>query len=269
MAKKPKPCADCGVRAKLLPRHFCAWCQLRRQPVHVQAEAARRRAAMVPEEARMKRNQKVVIESTPEGTSFCASCQSYVPVNHFGKGQTQCRGCVNAKSHEKTLEKTYGIDKAEYDRLLALQGGKCAICGRKPTGERRLAVDHNHQTSQVRGLLCSGEYGCNKGLLGSAHDDPRMLWNAYVYLMSPPAPLKRKSWWTYLDAIPLATITSKPAASAFSKPSDGGKAPKAEASPPPVGECTRPHFLPAGAQGVPGKRGVWRVWVSPEGEAPF
>jgi hypothetical protein len=41
------------------------------------------------------------------------------------------------------------------DRLLAEQGGKCAIrgCTRQP-GTRRFHVDHDHRTGQVRGLVC-------------------------------------------------------------------------------------------------------------------
>lgn len=257
------------MRAKALPRHFCAWCQLKRQPVHVQAAAARRRLEMVPEAARMKRSQKVIIESTPAGTSFCGGCQSYMPLDHFGKNQTQCRGCMNAKSHEKTLEKTYGIDTAEYERILALQGGRCAICGRKPTGRMRLAVDHDHKTGMVRGLLCSGDPSCNHSLLGGAHDDARMLWNGYVYLLNPPAQMSRKDWWKFLDSIVPATPMVTPAASSFRKPS--GKKAAPEPIQPVALSCDREHFLPAGSEAVPGKQGVYRVWTSDDkgSDEPF
>ena len=40
-----------------------------------------------------------------------------------------------------------------YERLLAEQGGVCAICGAKPK-TRRLHIDHDHGTKRVRGLLC-------------------------------------------------------------------------------------------------------------------
>lgn len=46
---------------------------------------------------------------------------------------------------------------AQYDKMLAAQGGKCAICKRPPKS-RRLAVDHDHKTGKVRGLLC---FRCN------------------------------------------------------------------------------------------------------------
>jgi hypothetical protein len=65
------------------------------------------------------------------------------------------------------------------------QGGRCAICGKVPRS-RRLAVDHDHKTGEVRGLLCaSGDFGCNKGL-GYFNDDPELLRRAYEYLVDPP-----------------------------------------------------------------------------------
>lgn len=56
--------------------------------------------------------------------------------------------------------KKYGIDMTEvrYNELLQSQGGVCAICHKLPNTVR-LAVDHDHDTKKVRGLLC---YGCNR-----------------------------------------------------------------------------------------------------------
>lgn len=53
-----------------------------------------------------------------------------------------------------------GITDDDYARLLAAQGGCCAICGNPPR-TRRLHTDHDHATGRVRGLLC---YRCNRGL---------------------------------------------------------------------------------------------------------
>ena len=60
----------------------------------------------------------------------------------------------------------YGISVEEYDEIFAKQNGVCAIC-EKPENVTRsgrlhmLAVDHNHETLQVRGLLCMN---CNTRL---------------------------------------------------------------------------------------------------------
>jgi len=54
--------------------------------------------------------------------------------------------------------------EAERQKLSDAQGAKCAICGKDESSfVNRLAVDHNHATGKVRGLLC---YRCNKFLVG-------------------------------------------------------------------------------------------------------
>ena len=50
------------------------------------------------------------------------------------------------------LRRYYGITIADYNAMLEEQRGCCALCG-KPVGEK-LAVDHDHTTGRVRGLLC-------------------------------------------------------------------------------------------------------------------
>lgn len=63
---------------------------------------------------------------------------------------------VRLKAYErKGRLKKYGLSEEDYERLLAEQGGVCAICEEPPSGRwKRLAVDHDHETGEVRGLLC-------------------------------------------------------------------------------------------------------------------
>ena len=43
--------------------------------------------------------------------------------------------------------------RTRYDELLELQGGRCALCGNPPKeGGRRLNIDHDHKTLELRGL---------------------------------------------------------------------------------------------------------------------
>lgn len=56
------------------------------------------------------------------------------------------------------LRKAYGITVEHYEALLKAQGGVCAICGGTDPAGRMLAVDHDHATLAIRGLLC---FGCN------------------------------------------------------------------------------------------------------------
>jgi hypothetical protein len=71
---------------------------------------------------------------------------------------------------------------ADYDAMLALQNGVCAIC--KSVSDRNLAVDHCHETGTVRGLLCRS---CNIGL-GNFRDNPHSLRTAADHVEAPRAP---------------------------------------------------------------------------------
>jgi hypothetical protein len=78
------------------------------------------------------------------------------------------------------LKRLYGISAAEYDALLAKQGGVCAICRKR--SKERLCVDHCHVTGTVRGLLCNA---CNLAL-GCLKEDQASLVAALAYLGALP-----------------------------------------------------------------------------------
>lgn len=62
---------------------------------------------------------------------------------------------------ENNLKKA-GLSLAQYNELFRKQKGCCVICGKHQTEfKRALAVDHNHVTGRIRGLLCNS---CNRGL---------------------------------------------------------------------------------------------------------
>jgi hypothetical protein len=80
----------------------------------------------------------------------------------------------------------YGISKSDYLTMFEQQGNKCAICAEEETAPntwkkdqpRRLAVDHDHGTGEVRGLLC---YRCNT-TLGKVEDNIDLLKKMIEYL---------------------------------------------------------------------------------------
>ena len=73
-------------------------------------------------------------------------------------------------------ERKYGVSDKQYQQMLLDQDGLCAICSKVCT--RQLALDHDHSTGKVRGLLCNN---CNRGL-GHFKDNPTLLVRAVKYL---------------------------------------------------------------------------------------
>jgi hypothetical protein len=90
----------------------------------------------------------------------------------------------------------YRIMPEEYRRLYLAQKGRCWICRKavgihpddpKGRGSRRLGVDHDHLTGDVRGLLCTGSLSadtCNRLI---ARYSRQALARAAEYMATPPA----------------------------------------------------------------------------------
>lgn len=107
----------------------------------------------------------------------------------YTKGRTQFE---QMKSDKRTLHKrTYLIKKnggikyqrkylglSPYEYILEKQKRVCAICKKVCSTGRALAIDHDHKTEKVRGLLCGK---CNRGL-GLFNDCALLLLEASKYL---------------------------------------------------------------------------------------
>lgn len=146
----------------------------------------------------------------PEPTKTCTKCGETKPLAAYGLHpntrdgyRTSCKPCNSKQTRqwaianpEKVKEwvrlnpekryaqqrrwgykRRYGITVADYDRMFTEQGGKCAIC-RGDSCYENLAVDHDHKTGAIRGLLCQN---CNAGI-GNLKDDPLVLEAAIAYL---------------------------------------------------------------------------------------
>ena len=74
------------------------------------------------------------------------------------------------------VKRFYNISPEQYRDILNEQGGLCKICRQPDT--RQLSVDHDHETGNIRGLLCRS---CNT-LLGDAREDIGILIGAALYL---------------------------------------------------------------------------------------
>ena len=75
-----------------------------------------------------------------------------------------------------SLKYNYGISLDSYNTMYKSQDGKCEICSKK---ENKLNVDHDHETGEVRGLLCNN---CNTGI-GLLKDSQDILFQSQVYLL--------------------------------------------------------------------------------------
>lgn len=88
-------------------------------------------------------------------------------------------------TRKSNLKCKFGMTLDDYNKKLKEQKYVCAICGQKETAIdsrynkiKLLAVDHNHETGQIRELLCNK---CNHGL-GCFKDNIDILNNAIKYL---------------------------------------------------------------------------------------
>jgi len=76
------------------------------------------------------------------------------------------------------LQKNYGISLNEFNNLIDTQNNMCYICNNEFGGKSDPRVDHNHQTGQVRKILC---HTCNS-LLGHSKENVKILYAAIKYI---------------------------------------------------------------------------------------
>lgn len=128
----------------------------------------------------------------------CKTCGIKKSISDFYKGRKECKDCKNkaarefrknnpekvAKYKERhnwyLKERRYGISKKEYENLLKLQNNKCAICLSEFNSTKNTHIDHCHNSSRIRGILCNG---CNISL-GQFEDNIEFMQNAIKYLKS-------------------------------------------------------------------------------------
>jgi len=96
------------------------------------------------------------------------------------KGNPVIRRRMKKYLRNYNLFRKYGITKEEFDRLVFLQANRCALCDNEFTGVGYMkpAVDHDHETGAIRGLLCKR---CNLAL-GQLGDTLAGVMRAVEYL---------------------------------------------------------------------------------------
>jgi len=107
----------------------------------------------------------------------CKECEKPRFINY--KNQPGIKKRMTENRRKWNREKLYNFPNDLYLERLNEQGNVCAICGTdKPGGRGQFHADHNHSTSQPRGVLC---HNCNVAL-GNFKDNPEFLLAAIEYL---------------------------------------------------------------------------------------
>lgn len=123
--------------------------------------------------------------------AYCLNCSSTLTEREKTAIVTRLWRKRNQEKHDKmhknySLQKTYGISVDKYNEMLQRQNSVCTVCGEPSTIMRKngrihsLCVDHNHETGEIRGLLC---HTCNT-LLGHIETNPQRIKLLEFYLES-------------------------------------------------------------------------------------
>lgn len=94
------------------------------------------------------------------------------------------RAKTRSAAWESRLMKNFGLTPEDYWKLYEYQNGRCYLCQRASGRTKRLAVDHDHSTGLVRGLLCSHD---NLKVIGHSRDSVEFFQRGIQYLTNPPA----------------------------------------------------------------------------------
>lgn len=115
-----------------------------------------------------KDQQTAVSDKYPQGyfkAKKCKQCgQVFIPQ---APSEHYCSDfCKRFNYLSRYYERNYNMTLDEYLNLAEKQNFKCALCGQenyamKDIHSGALVVDHNHETGEVRGLLC---HNCNRAL---------------------------------------------------------------------------------------------------------
>jgi len=185
-----KTCSKCGIRKDFSEFHrssqtkdgFNYWCKSCR----LEYKRVCRRSYDVP----------MLLNGVPTDDGWlvkCTNCGEFKDFDGFAKDRNKkfgyhswCKACQKERksrnperSSIRNRKRNFGISENGYLILLESQGSRCAICGVHVDNlKKSLAVDHSHETGNIRGLLCTK---CNVGL-GHFQDSQALIMAAAEYL---------------------------------------------------------------------------------------
>ena len=118
----------------------------------------------------------------PSGRTMGAKRRAYTKYNQKRQATNYHKKYYleNKQRWKKYSYEKYGITEDDYNQMLKEQNHGCASCGQSCPSKKDLAIDHDHETGRVRGLLCMK---CNTAL-GLLNDDPATIENLLRYANS-------------------------------------------------------------------------------------
>lgn len=187
-------------KQRLVPSAYCKPCEKERK-----REWERENKDWVNARARERHAPFKKYRGIAGVTKVCGKCGIEKPLDEFydrkptprwkTTKRSECKNCSHQENTKRPIRKKrvsknwklrrkFGITLEQYEELWLKQNGQCAICGRDYSHDSMghdLAVDHCHDTGEIRGLLCRH---CNIGL-GKLGDSVDGLMRAVKYLQKP------------------------------------------------------------------------------------
>lgn len=118
------------------------------------------------------RRKKIEVIETGAGKA-CAVCLVIMPNAHSNRMY-----CSNLCKRRASRWALYGLVPEEFRKLTA--SGRCPIC---QCAVKKWAVDHNHQTGETYGPICTG---CNVGIVAGSHHSIEKVKRLLAFLENPP-----------------------------------------------------------------------------------
>lgn len=131
-------------------------------------------------EAYLRRKNQESVGVANKDKTHCKNGHEYSGDNlyiHPTNGYRRCLTCHSKLTKQWRLLNLYDLSIDQYEQMIDEQDNQCAIC-HVSFDEYQPHVDHDHETGDVRALLCTK---CNTGL-GQFQDSPELLQNAIDYL---------------------------------------------------------------------------------------
>lgn len=162
-----------------------SWCR----PCNRIADRDRYAKSLIVKKACRVCNVEILCKSRK--SPICSVCKSAIMRDRYANNTNGFRDKAIANNipevrYRQGLKRKYNLTEEQLGAILFLQECKCAICrveitaseNKKGQKSTTLAVDHDHLTGEVRGVLC---IKCNTAL-GGFRDDAALLSRAAQYV---------------------------------------------------------------------------------------